>query len=426
MDRGNIDNKGQKIAVLALCYYFVFGLSNVSYFLPVYYAQSGALTPREAGLIVSIFYIVSVFSRPFLAYVLSSLGFRRLFAWAGVLFVASAAAMAAFGLSFWPALAARGVMGLASSLYKIGFSTYQALAFREGERGRAYSLIMAGELLPLMTIAPVADALIKAGRLDLYILVPVAMSALSAVAAALIPGISSSFAGAHTMRPPDVADSQRVEAGARFAPLRRADDSDCRPNNPFAGMGQCLGLRTFRLALLSTFLFSMTDAAASFMSSMTAHYGLMASLFLSSNALVGVCVRLFLSRALDRFPRRILAAGTILLTAGSLFLASVNPNEASLVLLGLVFGVGMGFGFPLHLALVADSVPHSRQAQASAMMWFTIGINFSAVPLLMGWFESRFGPVLILRGFAMLALLGAMALCLQQEPQKIATTSRQS
>ena len=398
------DKKSKKIVVLALCYYFVFGLSNVSYFLPVYYAQSGALSAREAGLIVSIFYIVSVFSRPFLAYVLSSLGFRRLFAWAGVLFVASAAAMAAFGLSFWPALAARGVLGLASSLYKIGFSTYQALAFRESERGRAYSLIMAGELLPLMTIAPVADALIKAGRLDLYILVPVAMSALSAVVAALIPGLAK------------LGESDKTGERDFEQPALR---------NPFHGMGQCLGLRTFRLALLSTFLFSMTDAAASFMSSMTAYYGLMASLFLSSNALVGVCVRLFLSHTLDRFPRRILAAGTILLTAGSLFLASVNPNETSLVLLGLAFGVGMGFGFPLHLALIADSVPHSRQAQASAMMWFMIGINFSIVPLLMGWFENQFGPVLIFRSFAMLALLGAIVLCLQQEPQKVATASRQ-
>ena len=394
-------DKSKKIVTLALCYYFVFGLSNVSYFLPLYYAQSGTLSAREAGLIVSVFYIVSVFSRPFLAYVLSSLGFRRLFACAGVLFVLSAAAMAFFGPVFWPALISRGVLGLASSLYKIGFSTYQALAFREGERGRAYSLIMAGELLPLMTVAPVAEMLIRTGRTDFYILVPVAMSALSAVAAAFIPGMPG---------------------------LHGAGERDCeRPSlgNPFKGMRQCLGLRSFQLAIFSVFLFSMTDASASFMSSMTASYGMMASLFLSSNALVGVCVRLFFSRSLDRFPRRILAAGTILLTSGSLFLASINPSGTSLTVLGLAFGIGMGFGFPLHLALVADSVPHGRQAQASAMMWFAIGVNFSIVPLLMGWFENQFGPVLIFRAFAALALLGAIVLCLLQEPQKIASVERQ-
>lgn len=383
--------KNKTVFVLALCYFFVFGLSNVNYFLSVYYAKLGTVTPREAGLIVSIFYIVSVVSRPFLAFVLSRLGFRRLFAAAAVLFIASSVSMALWGTSFWPALASRGVLGFASSLYKIGFSTYQALTFDASQRGRAYSLIMAGELFPLWTVAPAAEALIQWNRLALYISVPVFMSIAASAAVWLIPNLPAVTA-----------------------------ESEARPTfvNPFLGMSDCLRRRPFQIALLSTFFFSMTDASASFMAPMTAHYGLMASLFLSSNALVGFVIRLFFTRHIDRLPRGLVAAAAVLFTSGALFAASINPTEASLTVLGLLFGVGFGFGFPIHLAFVADSAPKDRQAQASAMMWFLIGLNFSVVPLLMGWFQSQLGPVLTFRALALLSLAGACVLFLLQLPAK--------
>lgn len=380
------------IVVLALCYFFVFGLSNVSYFLSVYYTRSGAITPRESGLIVSIFYIVSVFSRPFLAFVLAHLGFKRLFVGAAAMFVISSVTMALFGLSFWPAFLSRGVLGFASSLYKIGFSTYQALIFRPEERGRAYSLIMAGELMPLLIVAPLAEMLIKADYLRVYIVMPILMS----VAAGIFV----------TRIPPLPADMART--GIDLIPAYR---------NPFRGMGDCLRSRTFVLALLSTFFFAMADACASFMSSMTASFGLMASFFLSFNALVGIAIRLFFSRMLDRFARGVLAALCGVCTSGAVLMASVTPTEASLAVLGLVFGVGMGFGFPQHLALVADSAPPCRQAQASAMMWFAIGLNFSVVPLLMGWFELHVGAVATFRGIASTAFAGA---CLTLSLQIIA------
>jgi MFS family permease len=155
------------------------------------------------------------------------------------------------------------------------------------------------------------------------------------------------------------------------------------------------------------------------MSSMAASYGLMASLFLSSNAFVGVVIRLFFSGAIDRFPRGIVASAAALLTSGAVFAASIVPSETSLTLLGFVFGLGMGFGFPAHLALIADSAPRARQAQASAIMWFVIGSNFSLVPLLMGWFEPYAGASATFRAIAFFALLGASVTCLLQIPARL-------
>lgn len=376
-----IDHK--KIFILALAYYFVFGLSNVSYFLSVFYSQRGLFSPEQAGLVISIFYIASVFSRPFLARILTFLGFRRLFLLSGVFFLGSSICMAAFSASFWVAVVSRAVLGIASSLFKIGFSTYQAVVFKPSDRGRAYSLIMAGELLPLMTIAPVADWMIHNGFVSHYLTIPVFMCL---------------FAFLVTLAVPEMKEADAKTRGVVVSA------------NPFYGMRDCFESPSFRFAICSIFLFSMTDATASFMAPMTKTFGLMASLFLSSNALVGVCVRLFGSRLLDRFSRGHFAALTTVLMSGALLLASINPTEKTLILGGFIFGAGMGLGFPLHLALVADSVPAVRQPQASAIMWFTIGINFSLVPLLMGWFHDLTGPVFIFRVLAGIAFFGAGSL----------------
>ena len=43
---------GAKIIFLALSFYCVFGISNVGYFLPLFYAQTG-FSEREAGILTA-------------------------------------------------------------------------------------------------------------------------------------------------------------------------------------------------------------------------------------------------------------------------------------------------------------------------------------------------------------------------------------
>lgn len=372
----------RKVFFLSASFFFVFGFSNVSYFLPVYYEQIGLGSPKDAGWLVASFYIFSVLSRPFLAGVVSRLGFRNVFLLAGVLSVASSVGIAAAGVNFWAAFVARGVLGLASSLFQIGLGIYQAVAFNEDERGRAFSLIMSGGILPMMTLYPVADWLLHRGMSGVYILIPIVSCAGGALVTLSIPGIRTAT----------------MPTGAVPATSR----------NPFAGMGDCMRIPAFRLALFSMFLFSVTDAAASFMASMTAAYGLMASYFLSSNALVGVLVRLFCGRLLDRFPRWRLSTPAVMITSGMLILATIAPTERSLIGLGLAFGVGMGLGFPLHLALISDGVPPSLQPQAVSLSWFMIGLTFAVVPLAMGVLGDLTGPIAAFRIINTAALAGIL------------------
>lgn len=371
----------KKIVFLALSFFFVFGFSNVSYFLPVYYSQIGMKSADAAGWLVAAFYMMSVISRPFLANVVEILGFRRIFIVAGVLSILSSTGVVLSGIHFWPAFISRAFLGIASSLFLIGLATYQAVAFKEEERGRAFSLIMAGGLAPLMTLVPFADWLLLHQRNGLYILLPLFICVGAAVITPSIPGIGS------------VNQHKKSKASGKGL---------------FVGLGDCLKIPHFRLALLSMFLFSVSDAAAAFMAPMTRHYGLMASFFLSSNAVMGVFVRVSCGKLLDRIPRNKLAPAAVILTAVTLFLATISPTSKSLVLLGLIFGVGMGLGFPLHLALISDYVPDDLQPQAVSLSWFLMGLNFAAVPLIMGWLGGFIGPVLIFRIITGLVILGAI------------------
>lgn len=369
-----------KILFLALSFYLVFGFSNVSYFLPVYYKQIGVESTDRVGLLVGAFYLASVLTRPFLGGVVERLGFKRLFYLAGFLSVASSIGIAASGSVFWPGLICRFILGVGSSLFQIGLATYQALAFRPERRGRAFSLIMAGGLAPVMTLVPIADILLHHSRNTLYILFPLLICAGASLTTPLIPGL-------------DHVTPERRESGSSLSEL-----------------WACLRIKPLVLALLSSFLFSVTDAAASFMGSMSTRLELMASLFLSSNAVVGVLIRLTCGGLVDRFHRGTMASVSIVVTAGSLLLASIFPGERAFVAFGMIYGIGMGLGFPLHLALVSDSVSWRLQPQAVSLSWFLMGVGFFVVPLSLGYLESIFDPVVAFRMVVVPVLLGAVCL----------------
>lgn len=370
-----------RICYLAAAFFLAFGAANVSYLLPVFYARAG-YGARESGWLVAAFYLASIAVRPFVGHTIITLGFTRLFLIAGVLSVCGCAGMALAGPHFWTAFAARSVFGMGSAFLLVGLGAYQAYAFNEHERGRAYSLIMAGGLAPMLTAVPLADWILHRGHTQAYILIPLLLSCL------ILPV---------TLTLPRVADGPTPE----HLPTRR---------NPFQGLGACFAIPGLRVALFSALLFCCVDALAAFMASMTNRYGLMASYFLSSNALVGVSIRLFCGNLLDRWPRWKLSAPIILGMTALLLLASVNPSRWSLIALGLLFGVGMGFGFPLNLALVSDWAPRELLPQAMSLAWFMLGLGFALAPLVTGWMGEATDPVTAYRAIGGTIFIGGLYL----------------
>ena len=95
----------------------------------------------------------------------------------------------------------------------------------------------------------------------------------------------------------------------------------------------------------------------------------------------------------------------IFLMSVILLLASVNPSRATLMALGFLFGIGMGLGFPLHLALVSDHSPRRLQPAAVSMLWFTIALAFAVVPFISSCIREAAGAVFAFRAIVIFALV---------------------
>ena len=143
---------------------------------------------------------------------------------------------------FGAALIARAALCLASGSFPVGLATFQAFGFSESARGRAYSLITVGGLLPMMTLVPLADWLLFRNLYSTYILVPLFSSLMALAIIPFIPELSS------TVVP-------RGQGAGSY----------------FRSMAECLKPPAFQVALLAFFLFCLTDATSAFMAGFIMH-----------------------------------------------------------------------------------------------------------------------------------------------------------
>jgi len=60
---------------------------------------------------------------------------------------------------------------------------------------------------------------------------------------------------------------------------------------------------------------------------------------------------------------------------------------------GLLFGVGMGYGYPAQLSLIGDLAPAKLRAKLSSLVHFCIDTGWFIVPLYMGFVIPRIGEV---------------------------------
>lgn len=341
---------GALLLRLTAANFAVNGVSNTYYLLAAYLSCLGLDDPRAAGLVLGSYYAASTLSRPFVGWIVERFPFRFSFLLGSSILVTGSAGVAFSGDSLVGLVLWRSITGVGASLFIVALTTYQTLYVSENRQGSSFSLTSAGSIAPLVTIVPIAEALLAAKRPFLYILVPVAVS--------LFCFLLSLLFG--------------------------KDETPVQPGEKPGSYGELFSCRPIMTLFLSAILFSLADAAMLSIAGLAHSKGLIASGFISANAGLSVLIRLTTFRLMDRLPLMSLAAPSIALTSSALFLASFAGTNLLFTACGVLFGLGMGFGFPMHLALIGDVAPRHLRVKTSSMIWFFMACCFFISPLLVG------------------------------------------
>ncbi len=324
---------------------------NIYFLLALYMESYGIDDPETIGWILSAYFAASTLSRPFVGWIVERFSFKPVLVAASLACIASGAGVAFSGPSVPFILFFRAVTGLASSLFIVSLTTYQTLAVPEEVRGSSFTLVTAGTIAPLVTVVPIAEWLLKTGRAGMYIWLPI------------FPSLLCLFV-ALSLRTSDGSFSMRRDWGS---------------------YGEVFRNKALRILFFSVVFFAITDAAIVSFAGLALEKGLVASSFISAQALTAVLIRLFGYRLMDVMPRTRLAALSFSITAGCLFGATFAKSNAAFVLWGVLFGIAMGYGFPMHLSLIGDAVVDKLRPKATSMVWFLMAGCFFLSPVITGY-----------------------------------------
>jgi MFS family permease len=96
-------------------------------------------------------------------------------------------------------------------------------------------------------------------------------------------------------------------------------------------------------------------------------------------------------RLADRIDRRILLIGGVALSAIAVSLFSFFHGLAQFIIIGIIFGIGMGIAIPASLVVAADFSSASGRALSMAIPTFSFQIGMAAGPTAMGYVAQMSG-----------------------------------
>jgi MFS family permease len=347
----------------------IYSYSNV-FFLFGPYLEARGFSSGDAGLLVGAFYAATTLIRPIGGWIAERAGIRRaLIASALVCLVAALLKFAAD--SFWPLLLIRLAMGSAFGVFVVGLTAYQSLSVPDESRGRAFALVTLGSLSCLFTVVPLADWLLRNGHPSLFLAVPLC----AAVLCAALP--------------------------ARLPPLRgQAREGDW-------GTWRDLYRETpFWRVVASCVLFGLCDASIVCLPALVLAMKLVPTSFVVANGLGALLMRTFGMTFFNRHPRVVFAGPSLLLMAVFLYLTAAASSNLWIFVCGFFYGVGMGYGYPAHLALTGDLAPARLRAKASALVHFCNDSGWFLLPLYVGFAVPLIGER---PAFQLLAVFSAVS-----------------
>lgn len=372
---------------LLIVNFAIYSYSNAFFFLAPLLTAKGFTAPA-AGILVGAFYAAGTAARPLGGWFTEKFGVRKSMIWsAGACFVCAAALQVYQGSFGWFALV-RVAMGGAYSVFMVALTTFQALAMDESKRGLGFVLISLGCLVPMFTVVPLTDFLVRHGLYAYFMVVPMGAAALS-------------FSLALRLNPVSPRQGSSDEAPTEWGSYR-----DLFRESPAGKI------------LFACFFFGLCDASIVFIGPVLMEKSLVPSWFIFSLAVGALFTRTAGRHIFNRYCRTVFSGPSFLIMSLCLLGLSFAASSLELVAWGFVYGMGMGYGYPAHLALTADLAAPRLRAKASALVHFSMDLSWFILPLYMGYGCDFFGTLTAFRLFVSLCVVTALMTTIMWLPQR--------
>ena len=365
----------KQVLLVFLAYYGINCLSNVYFVFGPFYSESGA-SPRAVGLFLSIFYMAMIICRPLGSWTMERLGIRRALIGSSLI---SAAAAAGIALSLSdPAILLffRAVSGISASVFIVATIAYQSMILDARTRGIGFALFTTGSMLPMATIVPLSEFLLKWGYTNYYLWLPVLVALICL---------------AISLKVRDIV----------------AETKDKPVWGTYKNMLCCPGVKTL---YITAFLMSLADGATLCAAALADDRGVPVSWFMISVAVAAVIIRTIGFRTMNNIPRILLAAPAAGLMGLSLFCLSFSSSWISFVLFGLIFGFGIGAGFPTDLSIIGDLLSIEYHPKATGSLLLAIDMGWVITPLIFGFISPLLGASGAFRLIGIFVLAGSLAM----------------
>jgi MFS family permease len=172
----------------------------------------------------------------------------------------------------------------------------------------------------------------------------------------------------------------------------------------------------------SNALFNLCDAANIYLPVFAIALGLRPSAFAIATGIGALTVRTLGKKMFTIFPRYALAGPSLFTMALSLVLSSYATSNMLFFICGLLFGAGMGYGYPAHLSLIGDLAPARLRAKLSSLVHFCIDISWFIIPLYMGFSIPHIGEVGAIKTLSIICMItGVLVTVMWRQYEKTKT-----
>ncbi|MDR3255704.1 MAG: MFS transporter [Synergistaceae bacterium] len=341
--------------------------------------QGYGISPEWTGWILGVFFMTVLLTRPLGGWVLENFGIRTALVWSGAVTFLGCASLL-FTKSAPLLLLGRGLSGVGFGVYTTGLFSHQAMCASEKTRGAMLSLLATGGIIPMATVAPLGEWLVIGSRETLYLLIGPVLSAVCW------------FFGRGVRMPKSAGRAETPGRGGKKI---------------WGTYRELLSSRTFVILSLTGMLVSLVDAIVVTLSLLAAEQGLVASYFLAVGSLTAVIVRVAGAPILNVLPRGIFLGPCGIIVSCGMLLVSFAPSNGSFIVGGLLYGVGIGAGWPMFLALLSDTLEPALRPKGTATALILYDAGWFLTPLLVGYLSAVIG---IAWTFAVISLISGALL----------------